>query len=85
MPPSFSTNPVVVFFSAIVICTQATSALTFLPVVFPFADLHPTAGAHYTAEVLHLLGPTPPDETDLSMTNVSSHAFCLPGSILFPP
>jgi hypothetical protein len=59
--------------------------IIFDEVVFPFADLHPTAGAHYTAEVLHLLGPTPPDETDLSMTNVSSHAFCLPGSILFPP
>jgi hypothetical protein len=59
--------------------------IIFDEVVFPFADLHPTAGAHYTAKVLHLLGPTPPDETDLSMTNVSSHAFCLPGSILFPP
>jgi hypothetical protein len=54
--------------------------VVFNETAYPFVDLHPTAGAHYTSEVLLSLGGV----TDLSIPNVL-HVPYSPGTVTIDP
>jgi hypothetical protein len=71
-PINLNFVPLVGSFLAIAICTRGRIYISrdviFDELVFPFASLHPTVGAHYTSDVLLILG----DNEITNPTNVST-------------